>query len=126
MENTNLFERHQRIMPYLILDEATKFLPFMQLVFDASETYRSMRDDRTIMHAELMIGECTIMYSNSSKEWDSRQSALFIYVDNADVTYKRAIEAGCYSIVEPETKDYGRTGGIIDPFGNIWWITSVL
>jgi len=52
---------------------------------------------------------------------------LFIYVHDADLTYKKALAAGAATVPgnEPSDKDYGRTCGVTDPFGNTWWITSV-
>ncbi len=45
------------------------------------------------------------------------------YVEDADKTHERALEAGATSIREPEDQFYGdRSAGVIDPFGNRWWI----
>ncbi|MDQ6905015.1 MAG: hypothetical protein M3139_18640 [Bacteroidota bacterium] len=43
-------------------------------------------------------------------------------MDDADETYKKAIEAGGISITEVADQSYGRSGGVKDPFGNSWWI----
>ena len=48
------------------------------------------------------------------------------YVDNADATFQTALDAGAKSIMPPADQPYGRSGGIIDPFGNTWWITTPL
>jgi PhnB protein len=116
---------YQTVMPYLILKNAEKFIDFTKMVFGATETYKVMRDENTIMHGEIMIGESTIMFADSTNEYEPQTAGLFIYVDNADDTYKNAIEAGAIIITELSDQPYGRSGGVKDPFGNTWWITSI-
>jgi len=116
---------YQTVMPYLILKDALKFLDFAKNVFGATETYKEMRDENTIMHAEIMIGGSTIMFADSTIDYNPQTAGLFIYVDNADNTYKGAIEAGAVIITELSDQPYGRSGGVKDLFGNIWWITSI-
>ena len=87
---------------------------------------KRLRDDTdNIMHAELMISGCTIMFCEASNQWAVANANLFIYVDDADVTYKLATENGATTVMELSDQDYGRTCGVSDPFGNTWWITSV-
>jgi PhnB protein len=116
---------YQIVMPYLILKDAEKFLDFAKNVLGATETYKVMRDEHTIMHAEIMIGESTIMLADSTNAYDPQTAGLFIYVDNADDTYKRSIESGASIVTELSDQPYGRSGGIKDPTGNTWWITSL-
>jgi PhnB protein len=117
---------YQTVMPYLILENAAKFLAFVQLVFDAKETYKVMRDENIIMHAEIMIGESTIMFADATDKYTARSAGMFIYVDNADERYKKAVAAGASVITAVSNQPYGRSGGVKDPFGNEWWITSII
>jgi PhnB protein len=117
-------KNYQRVMPYLIVREAGKFLRFMQEVFDASSTYCAMRDEHTIQHAELMVGGCTIMFADSTDKYEPRPGGFFIYVEDADVSFQKAIAAGATQITEISDQNYGRSGGVLDPFGNSWWITA--
>jgi uncharacterized glyoxalase superfamily protein PhnB len=116
---------YQTVMPYLILDNAVKFISFTEKVFGAKETYKVMKDPVTIMHAEIMIGESTIMFADATDKYKPQPAALFIYVDDADKRYKKAIEAGATVLTEVADQPYGRSGGITDPFGNSWWVTSL-
>ena len=116
---------YQTVMPYLILKNAEKFIDFTKKVFDAIESHKTMTDENTIMHAEIMIGESTIMFADSTDMFKPRTADLFVYVDNADKRYKKAIETGATIIIEISDKPYGRSGGVRDPFGNSWWITSI-
>jgi PhnB protein len=124
-KNLKIPDNYQTVMPYLIVKDAAQFITFMQKVFDATETHRSMRDEHTIMHGEIMIGESTIMFADSAEKFRPRTAGLFIYVDDADETFKKAIDAGAASVMEVADQSYGRSGGVEDPFGNVWWITSV-
>ena len=87
-------ETHQTIMPYLIVVNAAQFIDFMKNVFGATETNRHMRDENIIMHAELMIGNSTIMLADCTDQWQPRTAGMFIYVDNADEKYKKAMDQG--------------------------------
>ena len=124
-KNSKIPDNYQTVMPYLIVKDAAQFIAFMQNVFDAKETYKSMRDENTIMHAEIMIGGSTIMLADSTEKFSERPAGLFIYVDDADETFKKAIDAGGVTEMEVLDQSYGRSGGVRDPFGNVWWITSV-
>ncbi len=124
-EKLKIPENYQTVMPYLIIKDAQKFIEFMQKVFNAEETYKVMRDENTIMHGEIMIGGSTIMFADSTEQFNVRNAGLFIYVEDADVTFKKAIDAGATVINKMADQNYGRSGGVQDPFGNDWWITSV-
>lgn len=122
----NIPAEHQTIMPYLILEGASEFIDFTKNVFGAAETNtKSIREDGTIMHAEITLNGSTIMITDVIKDWAKQTSNLFVYVRNADETYQKAIDNGAVSLMELSDKDYGRTCGVTDPFGNVWWITSV-
>lgn len=118
-------DNYQAVMPYLILKNASEFIEFTQKVFQAKETHRTMRDEKIIMHAEIMIGESTIMFADTTDEFNVSSAGLFVYVDDADATYKLALTNGGVAVSELSDQPYGRSGGIKDPFGNVWWITSV-
>ena len=50
---------------------------------------------------------------------------LYLYVDDADATYQRALKAGAVSLEEPTDMPYGdRRGMVQDPLGNIWQIAT--
>lgn len=122
----NLPAGHQTIMPYLILKGAAQFIDFTKKVFDAQDSNQQvLRDDGTVMHAEIILNDSTIMVTDEIKDWPQQNANLFVYVPNADETYKKALENGATSLMGLSDQDYGRTCGVTDPFGNVWWITSV-
>jgi uncharacterized glyoxalase superfamily protein PhnB len=65
-----------------------------------------------------MLGEAT-------GQWKPRPSTLYLYVHDTDATYRRALEAGATSLMEPANQFYGdRNAGVQDPSGNFWWIAT--
>ena len=51
--------------------------------------------------------------------------AIYLYVDDADDVYQKALKAGGTSVMEPADQFYGdRNGGVRDPLGNLWWIAT--
>ena len=124
MEKLQLPEGYHTVMPYLIIPDAAVFLKFTKEVFDATEKMKRMRDEHTIMHAEIYIGDSTIMFAQSTDEFPAQPAGLFICVADADTTYKNALDAGAASIMPPADQDYGRACGVKDAHGNTWWITA--
>ena len=125
MSSKRIPEGYNAVMPYLILNNAVGFLEFMREVFDAELTYKAMRDEKTIMHAELKIGDSKIMFAEATEQWKVQPAGLFIYVDEADVVYNKAKLKGAEVVTQMADQSYGRSGGVQDPFGNVWWITSM-
>jgi uncharacterized glyoxalase superfamily protein PhnB len=118
---------HQAVMPYLILNNALQFIDFTKKVFGAEESHTPvLREDGTIMHAEIIISGSTIMFTDASNDWSKQTANLFVYVANADDTYKIALKNGATSLMELSDQEYGRTCGVTDSFGNVWWITSLI
>jgi len=126
MKTVNVPANNNQVMPYLILNNADGFLKFMQDVFEAGLTYETKRDDGKIMHAQIMLGQSAIMFAEATDEWKPQPAGMFIYVDDADARYAKAVEAGATSIMGLTDQPYGRTCGVTDAFGNTWWITSVI
>ena len=117
----------QTATPYLILNNCVKFIQMMQTLFQAAITEQHLReeDNTKIMHAELKIGNAVIMCADSNEMWNAQPAGIFIYVHNADVSYQKALDLGCTTIMNLCDQHYGRTCGVQDEFGNTWWITSV-
>ena len=115
---------YNQVMPYLILDDAVGFETFMKKVFGATEKMKVLRDDKTIMHAEIAVGEVVIMYAQSSKEFPASPGSFFIYVNDADKSFADAVENGATKVQDVSDQDYGRSGGVKDQNGNTWWITA--
>ena len=116
--------QYNRVMPYMILPNAAEFVVFMKEVFGAEEQIIVPRSEGVIMHGELRIGDAVIMFADVTAEFTARPAGIFIYVDNVEDTYKKAMAAGAMSVMEPVKQDYGFTCGFKDVFGNDWWPTE--
>ena len=125
MKTVNIPEGYSQVMPYLIVKDAAAFIRFTQHVFDATEKFKTMRDEQTIMHGEVSIGNSTIMFADATDQYPVSNAGMFVYVDDCDAVFRKALDNGATTIMEPADQDYGRSGGVADPFGNTWWITSV-
>ncbi|MBC7554798.1 MAG: VOC family protein [Taibaiella sp.] len=124
MQNINFPAGYLQLMPYLIISNAAAFIQFTKNVFGANEKARHMRDEKTIMHAEINIGECVIMIADSTEKYGVRRGGFFIYVADADATCQLVLSHGATTITPVSDQPYGRSGGITDPFGNQWWVTA--
>lgn len=125
MKTIQIPEGYQQIMPYLIVENAQAFINFTRNVFDAQEKYKVMRTETQIMHAEISIGDSVIMIADATEQYMQQNAGLFIYVDDCDAVYQKALDNGAVSVRTPADQSYGRSAGVKDPFGNTWWLTSV-
>jgi PhnB protein len=114
---------YHSLTPYLVVKNGADQITFLERAFGAKELHRSSRPDGSIMHAELQIGDSRLMMSEANAQWGVLTMALYMYVPDTDATYKRALEAGATSIMEPADQFYGdRNAGVKDSSGNLWWI----
>jgi uncharacterized glyoxalase superfamily protein PhnB len=118
-------DRYHTVTPYLVCKGLPKLLDFLATAFDAVEVERALDGDGRVMHAETKIGDSIIMMGEAKEEFPPVMTSLYLYVPNTDATYKRALDAGATSIMEPADQFYGdRNAGVIDPSGNRWWIAT--
>jgi PhnB protein len=106
------------VTPRIVVHDAQKLVDFIKLVFDATGDYSSDRP------AEITIGDSNIMISDAGVR-NVMTAFLYVYVADADATYRRAIKAGARSIEEPLDTPYGdRRAMIEDAWGNTWQIAT--
>ena len=117
--------KYNRLMPYLIIPNAYQFVDFMKDVFGATILSIIPRSEGIIMHGELCIGDSVIMFADATKEFTARPAGLYIYVDDLDEVYNKALAGGAESVMEPSRQPYGYTCGLKDPFGNDWWPVEI-
>jgi uncharacterized glyoxalase superfamily protein PhnB len=99
-------------------------MDFVKNVFKATEKMKAMREEGVVMHAEMQIGESTIMLADATEQFAPRPAGMFVYVNNADEAYAAALANGASPVMPPADMEYGRSCGVVDPFGNTWWPTS--
>ncbi len=118
-------EGFSTVTPYLIVPDADKLIDFVKQTFGATELSRTTGSAGGT-HAEVRIGDSMIMIGGSAKS-ASMPIMLYIYMRDVDSIYKRALEAGATSIMEPAAQDDGeRRAGVKDTFGNQWYIGEPL
>ena len=113
------------IIPYIIVRPAGRFIDFLKASFGGTERLRVPTSDGSIMHAEMAIGNGLIELSDGSAQYPEAPCAIHLYVDNADKTYQRALQAGATSIYAVADQPWGdRQGAVKDSFGNHWYIAK--
>jgi uncharacterized glyoxalase superfamily protein PhnB len=118
-------EGYHTITPYLVVQGAPKLIEFLKQAFEAQERERITQPNGTIGHAEVKIGDSVVMMSEASDQWKPMPTGIYLYVNDSDAVYKRALQAGATSIMEPANQFYGdRSAGVRDPSGNHWWIAT--
>lgn len=118
-------DRVRTLTPYFTVADADRLITFLIAAFDASLVKENRTKDNRIQHARLRIGDCLLMLNDASDTYPPTVSQMHLYVDNADLTYARALELGATPLMEPNTRPHGdRMAGVKDPCGNIWWIAT--
>jgi len=118
----------------LTIKDASSAIDFYKKVFDAQELFRMTNPDtKTIMHAEIKIGDSIMMLCDEFPQMNYRSpqsiggsgSGVYLYVSNVDVTLKKAAENGS-KITMPATDMFwgDRMGSMEDPFGHVWSVAT--
>jgi uncharacterized glyoxalase superfamily protein PhnB len=116
-------EGYTTVTPWIISRDTAGLLDFVSQAFDAVELARVVGDDGTIGHAEFRIGNAIVMGFDAKPDWPDTPAFLRLYVEDADETFRRAVEAGAAPVTEVTHLFWGdRVGRVRDPFGNLWWI----
>ena len=107
------------ITPRIVADNAEALVAFIKQVFEATGEYETARP------TVLTIGDSKIMISESGPR-DAMPAFLYVYVEDCDLIYQRAIDAGAKSIEAPTVTPYGdRRCMLEDPWKNVWQVATV-
>ena len=118
-------DNHPDVSVYMMAKDANAVIGFAKAIFGAEEVMRHSRDDGSIMHAELRIGDSVIMLSQGAQDYPAFPVWLHVYVPDVDTTYEAALRYGAQSVQAPARKDdMDKRGGVRDSSGNIWWIAT--
>lgn len=113
------------VTPFLHPRGAADLIDFMQRAFGAEEQSRAQSPDGVIHHATVKIGDSMIEMGEAHGPWQPMPTTLFMYVDDVDAWYDRAVAAGATSRGAPANQPYGdRVGGVADEFGNVWYLAT--
>ncbi len=112
--------------PYIFADNAERLVSFLIQGLGGAETCRTMRGD-TIANCQVAIGTTTLMVSDATERFPSSRASFYLYVENADESMQRALDAGASLVMDVTDMPYDdRQGGVADPSGNLWWISQRL
>ncbi|NOK57945.1 MAG: hypothetical protein GFH27_549287n249 [Chloroflexi bacterium AL-W] len=113
------------VTPYIIVQDIDALIDFVKQVFGATETLR-LTGSAGGFHVEVSIGNSMMMLGGGGA-WEGTPipAALYVYVDDVDAVYQRALQSGATTLMEPTNESDGdRRGGVQDPFGNQWFIAT--
>ena len=106
--------------PRIVVDDPASVVAFLRAVFDADG---EVHPDRP---AEMRIGDCLVMVSGLLEGREPFAAFLYVYVRDADATYRRALAAGAVALEAPRDLPYGdRRATVRDRFGNVFQIAHV-
>jgi PhnB protein len=111
--------------PYLF--GGLDLIAFLQAVFGAELLGKHGSDERGF-HVEARIGDSVVVLEASDPPHPSGSpGSVYIYVEDTDAAYARALAHGATSLASPTDKPYKeRQCGIKDSYGNTWWISTAL
>jgi PhnB protein len=113
------------ITPYIVIKDAARFIEFLKSAFAGTERLRAPLPDGSLMHAEVAVGNGIIETADGNDQYLVSPADIHLYVDDADVTYARAVKAGAKPIYEVADMPWGdRQGAVSDGFGNHWYIAK--
>lgn len=117
---------YHTVTPYLMLEDAQKFVDFMAEAFDAKVEEQIARPDGKIGHTELRVGDSVIMLSEAMESHPPSSVMLHLYVEDADAAFERALAAGATEVSRPADQFYGDHAGCVkEPTGkNTLWIAT--
>ena len=127
-------EGYHTVTPHLVLSDCAQAIDFYTRAFGARETLRMPGPGGTIVHAEIRIGDSVVMVNDEMQPIPGQPglfkspnaaglatAALFLYVEDVDAAFDRALKAGCTVRMPLENMFWGdRYGQVIDPFGVTW------
>ena len=115
---------YHTVTPYLVVKDVESLITFLKEAFGAEESERVLNSDGTTRHAEVRIGDSDVMMGTARGK-PPMPGMLYVYTEDVDRAYSRAMKAGGESIAPPENQFYGdRTAGVKDSQGNIWYIAT--
>jgi PhnB protein len=117
------------VFSYLRVTSTAEAIAFYEKAFGAVELFRLVEPSGRVGHAEIRLGETTVMLSDEFPEYGIRGPlslggttfGMHLHVDNADAAHVRALEAGATEVMAPQDQFYGeRAAKVRDPFGHEW------
>ncbi|MBI6659404.1 VOC family protein [Pseudomonas carnis] len=122
---------YHSLTPYMGIDKAGEAIDFYKKAFGATQVMRLDMPDGRVGHAELRIGDSSLMLGTPCDQMALRNPdehtsiGLHLYVEDVDAQFQRAVDAGATVVSEPKDQFYGdRSASVKDPFGHLWFLAT--
>jgi PhnB protein len=121
------------LTPHLVCANAAEAITFYKNAFGATELFRMPGRDGKIGHAQIKIGDSVVMLTDEApqqgmlgpKSLKGTPVSLYLYVENADKAFERAVAAGATVLMPLADMFWGDRWGLVeDTFGHHWHIAS--
>jgi len=106
------------LTPRIVVNDVAGLVEFLRRAFGGTGEVHADRP------AVIRVGDSMLMISAVGPR-AAMPAFLYLYADDADATYARALQAGAHSLEEPLDTPYGdRRGMVRDAWGNVWQIAT--
>ena len=121
------------VTPSLFVRNAAAAIDFYKKALGAEERMRMAGPDGKIGHAELKIGDSVVFLSDENPAFGTKSpqslggisGALYLYVEDVDKAFQRAIDAGGQVKMPVADMFWGdRVGNFVDPYGHSWTLST--
>jgi len=113
------------VNPYLHPLRAEPLIAFLKRAFGAEEVAKYASPNGVVNHAVIRVGDSVIEMGEAHDKYQPMDAMFYLYVPDADDSYRQALAAGATSLQEPADQPYGdRTAAVRDAFGNKWYIAT--
>jgi len=122
---------YSTVTPVLTCEDTRKAIEWYKKALGAEEQSTSVGPDGKVMHASIRLGTSYLMLhdemmgSKAARRLGGSPVELFLYVDDCDALFKRAVDAGAVAKMLPSDQFWGdRWGAFTDPFGLVWQVAT--
>jgi len=124
---------YHTVTPSLFVRNGAEAIDFYKKALGAEERMRMAGPDGKIGHAELKIGDSIIFLSDENPGFGTKSpqslggisGALYLYVEDVDKAFQRAIDAGASVKMPVADMFWGdRVGNFVDPYGHSWTLST--
>ncbi len=120
------------LCPYIYYEDTAAMIDWLTEAFGFRERFKEVREDGSLGHVEMELGDAVIMMGDppghkNPKHLGQVSVGLYVYVDDVDAHFARAMAAGADVEGDPVDQPYGvRSYGVLDPEGHQWWFVKPL
>jgi len=105
--------------------EPRNVLEFLKRALGAEETLLAQSPSGVFQHAKVQLGSSVLELGPAHGQFQPMPTMFYLYVENVDALYRRAVDAGGTSMSPPADQPYGDRNAVVrDPFGNEWCIAT--